>query len=130
MHQVPAPALAQARHLGQFVDQAGGDEHMTGAYPPAVGERHLEAVAVAAYRLDPALGQVPAVAADLVPAACQQFGRRYAVVAQQRVHAVGGRVARFAAVHHEHRPACPGQHQRAAQPGRAAADHQYLVVLT
>jgi len=41
----------------------------------------------------------------------------------------GGRVARVPRVDHQDRTAGPGQHDGAAQPGRAAADHYYVIDL-
>src|SRR5204863_4996271 len=58
-----------------------------------------------------------------------ELGRRGAVPAEEVVHVAGRGVARVARVDDQDRAAGSGQRDRAAQPGRAAADHHDVIVL-
>jgi hypothetical protein len=62
-------------------------------------------------------------AGDLRPADAQQVRRWHPVTGQEAVHMRGGRVAWLAGVDHRDTPTRPAEHQRCAEPGRAATDH-------
>ena len=61
------------------------------------------------------------------PRASSSAGRRCPSRPSSPCTPVGRRVARRARVDHQHRAPRPGQHQRPAQPGGAAADHHDVV---
>jgi hypothetical protein len=62
-------------------------------------------------------------AGDLRPADAQQVRRWHPVTGQEAVHMRGGRVAWLAGVDHRDTPTRPAEHQRCAEPSRAATDH-------
>ena len=70
-----------------------------------------------------------AVPGHLGAAGRVELRRRRPVAGQEVVHVIRGGVARVARVDHQDRTAGPGQRDRAAQPGRAAADHHYVIAL-
>jgi hypothetical protein len=90
---------------------------------------HAEPVAVPAQGGDPSGLHPAAVPGHLgAPGGVDLPGWR-AVPGEEVVHVPGGRVARVARVDHQDRTAGPGQRDRAAQPGRAAADHDDVIDL-
>ena len=88
-----------------------------------------EQFAVPAQRGDPAGLDAPAVAGDLGAARRVELRRRRAVAGEEVVHMVRRAVAWLSRVNHQDRAAGPGQRDRAAQPGRATADHEYVIAL-
>ena len=107
-------------HVGQLVDQPGGDQQpprprpvrpsarvTANPSPSRRGAGHLAG-------LDHGRRSRRTSARPVR----QQLGGRRAVAGEQAVHAVGRRVARRARVDHQHRPPRPGQHQRPVQTRR------------
>ena len=136
VQHVDPPPGGQPRHVGQHVAQAGGDQqpprrHRSVAVPGAVLGIDLDAepLAVPGQGGDPPGLDPAAVPPHLGAPGRVELGRRRAVPAEEVVHVAGRGVARIARVHDQDRAAGPGQRHRAAQPGRAAADHHDVIVL-
>jgi transcriptional regulator with XRE-family HTH domain len=123
VHHVAPPALAQPGYVRQLVDHAGRD-HQPARDHRAALDVHLEAGSNGG---DLPVDEPPAVSGHLRPAGRDEVARRHAVARQEPVHARSRRVARLAAVDHDHRAPGPDQHERGAQPGGTPADHRYVV---
>ena len=128
VHDVDAPAGGHTRDVGKLVAQAGGDQQPAGRHR-AGPDLDPEPVAVPAQGGDPSGLYPAAVPGHLgAPGRVDLPGRR-AVPGEEVVHVPGGGVARVPRVDHQDRTAGPGQRDRAAQPGRAAADHYHVIAL-
>jgi len=132
VQHVDPPPGGQPGHVGQHVAQAGGDQQPPGRHRTraALGaDLDAEPLAVPAQGGDPAGLDPAAVPGYLGAAGRKELGRRGAVPAEEVVHVGGRGVARVARVDDQDRAPGPGQRDRAAQPGRAAADHHDVIAL-
>jgi hypothetical protein len=126
-----APALADARDIGEDVAKPGGDQHPARADHVAVGQLDVEArgiVAGPAYVGDPSGDNVGAVPDGLL-ASQPQLGGRESVARQEAVHVLGGGVARFARVHDRDAAPGTGQDQRCREAGGSATDNHHVVLV-
>jgi hypothetical protein len=132
VQHVDPPPGGQPGHVGQHVAQAGGGQQPPGGHRARAGlgaDLDAEPLAVPAQSGDPAGLDLAAVPPHLGAPGREELGRRRAVPAEEVVHVSGWGVARVARVDDQDRAAGPGQRDRAAQPGRPAADHHDVVVL-
>jgi hypothetical protein len=98
--------------------------------PPGLGaDLDAEPRAVPGQGGDPPGLDPPAVPGYLGAPGRKELGRRGAVPAEEVVHVAGLGVSRVTHVDDQDRAAGPGQRDRAAQSGRAAADDHDVVVL-
>src|SRR5699024_2154230 len=129
VHQVRAPVRGQSGDRGKLVAEAGGDQQAAGGEGAAVGEVDGEAQVTASRRGggpcrgDGAADDQPAVLPHLGAAAGEILRGRRALVAEQSVDALGGSVAGRAGVEDDHAAAGAREHQCAAEPGGAPAEH-------
>ncbi len=115
MEQVAAPALAQARDVGEHVAQAGGDQHASRTQGGAVSEADVEARLGArgpAYADHSPGDDVGAVPGHLLATQAQQLGGREAVAGEETLQVLGGAVAGLARVHDRDAALRAGQDQR------------------
>ena len=112
VEEVAAPALADAREVGELVAEPGGDQDPPGGQCLPVGQGELEAAVVTGPDVgDGAADQLAAVAGHLVAAGREQLRGWHAVAGQEPLHVRGGCVARLAGVDHHDRAAGAGQDQ-------------------
>ena len=128
VQHVAAPPLPQPGHVRQLVDQPGGHQQPARPHRPAVGQRHREPVVGRRDAVDLA-GRRSGRRSRAPPRGPSRAARPAAMPSRPSRPCTPGRrrVARRARVDHQHRPPGPGQHQRPAQPGGAAADHHHVV---
>src|SRR6185369_15322954 len=88
-----------------------------------------EPLAVLAQRGDPPGLDPAAVAGHLVAAGRIDLRRRCTIAGEEVVYVAGRGVARVTRVDHQDRAARPGQGDRAAEPGGAAADHHDVIAV-
>jgi hypothetical protein len=132
VQHVDPPPGGQPGHVGQHVAHAGGDQQPPGRHCARAGlgaDLDAEPRAVPGQGGDPSCLDPAAVPGYLGASGRRELGRRGAVPAEEVVHVAGRGVARVTRVDDQDRAAGPGQRHRAAQPGRAAADHHDVIVL-
>ncbi len=115
MEQVAAPALAQARDVGQDVAQPGGDQHASRTQDGAVSEADVEAgrgVGGPAYVVHSPGDDVGAVPGHLLTPQAQQLGGREPVAGEEALQVLCGAVAGIARVHDRDAALRAGQDQR------------------
>ncbi len=128
VQDVDAPPGGESRHVGKLVAQARGEQQPAG-HDCTRPDVHAEPVAVPAQGRDPSGLHPAAVPGHLGAPGRVDLPGRCAVPGEEVVHVPGRRVTRVPRVDHQDRTAGPGQRDRAAQPGCAAADHYHVIDL-
>ena len=127
MEDRTAVAFANARHLGQVVFHAGGEQQVARSLPPPVRERDAEPGAFPPRALHGHGTELDPVRHEFLARSGAEIRRRDAVARQVAVERGRPFVARLAAVADQHMTAAPAEHQRGAQPCGAAADDDHVV---
>ncbi len=124
MDDVTSPVLAQARDVGQVVDESGGDDEAAGVELPGGADDGERAVGVPGRTGRGGRHDRPAVAADLLGTAALQLERADAVAGQEVVDAVRGGVPGVLRVEHGHAPPGAAEGDGGGQAGGATADDE------
>src|SRR5258705_2901754 len=118
-----AVALVESRNVGEVIADAAGDERHARAHLLAALEGRLEHVVEMHEIGDRGVARLDAIRLQLLASEAQQLERRHAVAREEAMQCGRSRVARLARVTQQQRPPASREHERAAQPGRAATDN-------
>ncbi len=120
VQEIPAPALADSRDLGQLVAEAGCDQDPPRPQHLSASETNKEAARDLEHLL---VDQLDAVPGDLLPPCGEKVGWGHSVAGQVPVHVGCGGVAWRSGIDDGDSAPCPTQHESRAESGRAAANY-------